>query len=205
MDRFSDHLVPLLFFFLRLSCILHITFCLPFGALLGRVPWNVLGVLSFPNSAEHRRQCVTISRRVSAPTSPGEPHLTSCESSLCLEGGRRMWDFVQTVLLFPGRFLMLVLVACSDLHTWVETAAWYPSGRREIWWKEKNNSFHGSRSYSDTTSWKASQLSHCFPCVSAAIANLPGVCSVQIQLICLAGGKAVTLPFLSRPAWKPVF
>lgn len=155
---------PLIFFFKTLLHPAHY-FCLPFGALLGRVPWNVLGVLSFPNSAEHRRQCVTISRRVSAPTSPGEPHLTSCESSLCLEGGRRMWDFVQTVLLFPGRFLMLVLVACSDLHTWVETAAWYPSGRREIWWKEKNNSFHGSRSYSGTTSWKASQLSHCFPCV----------------------------------------
>lgn len=126
------------YFFKRRSCILHITFCLPSGPLLGRVPWNVLGVLSFPNSAEHRRRCVRISRRrVSAPTSPGEPHLTSCENSLCLEGGRRMWEFVQAVLIFPGRFLTLVLGACSDLHTWVEAAAWYPSGRREIWLEKK--------------------------------------------------------------------
>lgn len=179
------------------------TFCLHFGPQFGRVP----GGLSLPNSAKHWRQCITISCRVSAPTSPGEPHPTSCWSSLWLEGGRRMWEFIQIEFLFPGRFLTLVLVVHSDLHTWVVIAAWHQGGRRENCSKKKIIHFMGP---SRVTLWhwelKDFPGEPLFPlCVSATIMNAAVFCSVKIQFICLAGRKAKTLPFLNWPEWKGIF
>lgn len=67
-----------------------------------------------------------------------------------------------------GRFLTLVLVARSDLRTWIWMEAWHQGGRRQSC---SNNSFHGSKqSYSLTpraerlSSW-ASVCASSFPCV----------------------------------------
>lgn len=102
-----------------------------------------------------------------------------------------MRQFIQTALLFPGRFLALVLVASSDLHTPVAIAAWYQSCRRENCSKKKNNSFHGStQSYAVTPKLKDSPVEPPFHLyVNATIINIAGFCGVKIQFIFLTEGK----------------
>lgn len=197
------------FFFFLLKTLASCTWlsAYPLGPSLAECLEMCLVVLSLPNSAKHWRRCVTISCRVSAPTSVEEPHPTSCRSSLWQGGGRRMRQFIQTALLFPGRFLTLVLVASSDLHTQVAIAAWYQSCRRENCSKKKNNSFHGStQSYALTPKLKDSPVEPTFHLyVNATIINIAGFCGVKIQFIFLTKGKAKTLLFLNRPEWKAIF